>query len=462
MDGDIHRPGGFGGITKFFISKLSEGCTHWELKCGLVGLGEVTGTYVAKKWIKKLERSLKGLRLGGCKRYVNIAKFAMENGSSGNLKESNVPKPRKSDYGANKSFNIRDSRSYSDVLGKGKMEGSDKESGSSLPASGLVGWKTIMIPDGVAAFRELWGKAVVGRTVYLETLVDLDCLLRIAKVVYANIQYLGGLSTLIYFCDEAAASKFLDSSGLWGPWFSKLAAWEGQSILFERDVERIKEFVMVKWKNRNFRIWVEEELDIWVPHCLEGVGGSSPAISAPTASSPVGGPTEPGNQGEFYVEDEELCMGDGLIREVDPVRSLSSNGVAGVVPNEVSFNWQPFLDSCSGNVPNPPGKEKVGIHFFKASKKAKRFRKGGPNCQHVVNGGSPNFVMDSSKKCRPKKRNRVHVEDTSDPFSLDNLFESMKKKGDGGGSVHPPVSAVNLNQPLNSDGVPVEADVGVN
>ncbi|KAM0026298.1 hypothetical protein Hdeb2414_s0020g00556641 [Helianthus debilis subsp. tardiflorus] len=291
----------------------------------------------------------------------------MENGVGGNSKEFNVPKPQQTDFGANGSFNIRDSRSYSDVLGKGKMEGSCKEAGSSLAASCLAGRKTIMVPDRTAAFRELWGKAVVGRTADLEMLVDLDRLLRIAKVVYSNIQYLGGLSISISFCDEAAASKFLDSSGLWGPWFSKMAAWEGQSLPFERvaclrflgvplhlgdsdvlkmvgetfrkilhiqksfgedkdlsvvrvgvlagDVERrIKVFVTVKWKNRSFRIWVEEELGIWVPDCLGVVVGSSPVVSSPMASSPVGGSADPGNQGEFYVEDEEVCMGDGSFR----------------------------------------------------------------------------------------------------------------------------------------------------
>ncbi|KAM0036810.1 hypothetical protein Hdeb2414_s0014g00430741 [Helianthus debilis subsp. tardiflorus] len=320
----------------------------------------------------------------------------------------------------------------------------------------MVGRKTAVIPDRTAAFRELWGKAVVGRTVDLETLVDLDRLLRIAKIVYENIQYLGGLSILISFRDEVAASIFLVSSGLWGPWFSKLAMWEGQSLAFERvawlrllrvplhlvdsevlkmigeefgkflhdqksfeedkdlsvvrvgvlagDVERIKEFVSVKWKNRSFRIWVEEELDIWVLDCLEVEEGSNSATSTPLVSSQVGEPADPGNQGEFNVDDEESCMGNGSFRETDLIRSLSNDGGEGVGPNEVRFNWQPFLDSCAGKVPNPLGNENVGIHYFKASKQAKRHRKGGPKCQQEVSGGSPIFVLDSSDKSRPKKR----------------------------------------------------------
>ncbi|KAF5820089.1 hypothetical protein HanRHA438_Chr02g0096171 [Helianthus annuus] len=223
------------------------------------------------------------------------------------------------------------------------------------------------------------------------------------------------------------------------------------------DVERVKEFVSIKWKNRSFRIWEEEELDIWVPDCLGGVGGSNPAMSSPMASSPVGVPEDVGNLGEFDVEDEELCMGEVMRGEEEPAHSLSSNGGSDGVPNEVCFNWQPFLDSCSRNVPYSSGNEKMGDHFFKATKKAKRFRKGGPSFHQVGNGASPSFVTDSSDKCRPRKRNRGTLEDTSDPFSLDNLFELMKNKEGGGGSVN---HAVNLNHPLNSDGVPIEADVG--
>ncbi|MFS7911291.1 putative RNA recognition motif domain, nucleotide-binding alpha-beta plait domain superfamily [Helianthus anomalus] len=40
---------GRGCITKFFISNLPEGCTPWELRCSMESLGDVVGTFVAKK-----------------------------------------------------------------------------------------------------------------------------------------------------------------------------------------------------------------------------------------------------------------------------------------------------------------------------------------------------------------------------------------------------------------------------
>ncbi|KAF5797839.1 hypothetical protein HanRHA438_Chr07g0296081 [Helianthus annuus] len=84
------------------------------------------------------------------------------------------------------------------------------------------------------AFNDVIGVAVVGRAVDLETLVDMDRLLKIAKISYVRIQFLGGLSVLISFSEEESASKFIDSRGLWGPWFSKLEAWKGQSLPLER------------------------------------------------------------------------------------------------------------------------------------------------------------------------------------------------------------------------------------
>ncbi|MFS8011010.1 hypothetical protein Hanom_Chr14g01303801 [Helianthus anomalus] len=69
--------------------------------------------------------------------------------------------------------------------------------------------KAIIIPDRTVAFKELFDVVVVGRTVDLETLVDFDRVLRIAKTPFSRIQYLGGLSILISFSDKVLAKKVL-------------------------------------------------------------------------------------------------------------------------------------------------------------------------------------------------------------------------------------------------------------
>ncbi|KAM0046028.1 hypothetical protein Hdeb2414_s0009g00311041 [Helianthus debilis subsp. tardiflorus] len=293
--------------------------------------------------------------MGASKLSVNIAKFAVEN--SGNAVQApgrnvHVRPPVPVDRNV---FNVRDRRSYSDVVGKNKVSGIDGKDAGSYSGKGMAGIeKMVVVPDRTSAFKELYGSAVIGRTVDLETLVDCDKLLRIAKVDASGIQYLGGLSLIISFQDSVSANKFLDSRGIWGPWFSKLEAWGGQSLPMERvawlsvhgiplhllepnvllqvgelfgkvlhvpkameedrdlsvfkigvlagEAQRIREVVSLKWKDRCFRVWVEEDQDVWVPDCLEGVVGVSPVtVSTPAADE---GCSEKEEGGESHLNDE--------------------------------------------------------------------------------------------------------------------------------------------------------------
>ncbi|KAM0036113.1 hypothetical protein Hdeb2414_s0014g00422461 [Helianthus debilis subsp. tardiflorus] len=207
--------------------------------------------------------------MGNSKFKVNIAKFAAENsakyGVSFNEKGKGIDKDHngvaQQVSGMSQAFvNQGGGRLYGDLF---KKEVDTKASSSrAFGDSGSVpGNKVVVVPDRTAAFKEFFRISVVGRTVNLETLVDFDKLLRIANVPYSRIQYLGGLFLLISFVDVASANSFLENRDVWGPWFSKVEAWKGEAC-------RIKEVVSVTWKNRNFRVLVEEELDAWVPDCL--------------------------------------------------------------------------------------------------------------------------------------------------------------------------------------------------
>ncbi|KAF5799563.1 hypothetical protein HanXRQr2_Chr07g0305911 [Helianthus annuus] len=178
-----------------------------------------------------------GIKMGSSKLMVNVAKFAVENsGFSGHKKDGNTYM-NSSSQTADKGFNVRDQRSYRDVLGKAKVS-SDPDSTNVVGRFGGDGLgfkeKTVVVPNRLFAFKELVGSAVIGRSVDLETLVDLDKLFRIAKVEVARFQYLGGLYVIISFSDADAANKFLESRQVWGPWFSKLEVWGGQSLPMER------------------------------------------------------------------------------------------------------------------------------------------------------------------------------------------------------------------------------------
>ncbi|KAJ0538429.1 putative RNA-binding domain superfamily [Helianthus annuus] len=270
---------------------------------------------------QELEKKLRGFKMGDCKLKVNVARFVVEN--SGCVDQTEVKSNKLSSAGMgvrSRTFSFRDFRSYSDVLGKEKVLGDiDKEVRGNQAVDKMEFERSIVVPERTMAFREMFAKAVVGRTVDLQTMVEFDRLLRIAGTVYSRIQYLGGLSILISFNDETSAKQFLESREIWGPWFTKFEAWGGQSLPLERvawlrlhgvplhllepdillligelfgkvlhvpkrleedrdlsvnragvlagEAQRIKENVKLKWKNRSYRVWVEEEQDEWIPDC---------------------------------------------------------------------------------------------------------------------------------------------------------------------------------------------------
>ncbi|KAJ0605570.1 putative RNA recognition motif domain, nucleotide-binding alpha-beta plait domain superfamily [Helianthus annuus] len=238
------------GLTKFFVTNLPERCSSLDIRVFFSVFGEVTGVYVARKRDKKgnkfcfvsftgvkdpkeLEGRLMGIKMGQSKLLVNVARFAVENSGFSGQKIDSHPKVVPSNQNTSKVFNFRDQRSYCDVLGKGK----EQRDPVSFIGVGCIGGggvvskeKMVVVPDRVSAFKEVMGSAVFGRTTDLETLVDLDKLFRIAKVDVVRIQYLGGLSVIISFSDADVTNKFLESPRVWGPWFSKLEAWGGQSL----------------------------------------------------------------------------------------------------------------------------------------------------------------------------------------------------------------------------------------
>ncbi|KAF5820625.1 putative RNA recognition motif domain, nucleotide-binding alpha-beta plait domain superfamily [Helianthus annuus] len=358
------------GLSKFFVSNLPNRCSSVDVGEFFSVFGNVARVYVARKRDKNgnnfgfvtfkgfkdvidLEGRLKGVKMGNFKLQVNLAKFAVEN--SGVLDPPFVGSvhPNRSGsagYGQGNMFNFRDGRSYSDVLGKNKDKGKVSSASGRGSEFGMAPVeRSVVVPDRTFAFKDLSGLAVIGRTVVLETLVDFDKLLRIARVDFTRIQYLGGLSVLISFPDDSVAKRFLDDHNIWGPWFNKLEPWSGQSLPMERvawlklhgiplnlleadvfmqvgelfgkvlfvpkdidedldlsvvkigvlvgDAKWCNELVSLKWTNKVFRIWVVEELNDWVPECLDFEVDGGPASESTLVSSPVVDPVTSGEEG---------------------------------------------------------------------------------------------------------------------------------------------------------------------
>ncbi|MFS8013511.1 hypothetical protein Hanom_Chr14g01333791 [Helianthus anomalus] len=221
------------------------------------------------------------------------------------------------------------------------------------------------------------------------------------------------------------------------------------------EVDRINEFVVVRWKDRSFRILVEDELDVWVPDCLGVVVDVSPSGSSPAVASPVDRPVEPSFAGDDNVEVEESCMGEGAVGVDEPTFSLSKGLGSGEGHNEVHINWESFVDPDVRYRHKEVETNEGGIHYFKAGRKSKRFRKGGSkNSGHAV-------AQERNRSQESEFNEEVLESEDSDPFSLDNLLNQMRDNRSTRVGGQSPVATVNLNQPLNSDGIPVDIIEGV-
>ncbi|KAJ0856583.1 putative RNA recognition motif domain, nucleotide-binding alpha-beta plait domain superfamily [Helianthus annuus] len=274
--------------------------------------------------VKELERALNGTKMGNAKLKVNLARFAVENAnvldtmkprknavaeeSTGELREHLKPR--------NQGF-IKDGggKLFSELFSNGNRE---KMSGqSNMSKEGLV----VEVYDNISAFKDLAGMAAVGRCKSLSILNNLFSLMSKDGTRDFSISYLGGLSVLVKFLNEEACNSFVGNHPCWNAWFSSLDHWVGQSLPFERiawlrlvgvpihlaedevydsiarrfgkivfgsqrtseDVDlsvncvgvlrgdgcRIEEVVSLVWKDKRFKIWVEEVAEEWTPEGLE-------------------------------------------------------------------------------------------------------------------------------------------------------------------------------------------------
>ncbi|KAJ0576315.1 putative RNA recognition motif domain, nucleotide-binding alpha-beta plait domain superfamily [Helianthus annuus] len=470
-----------GDILKLFVTNLPEGCTPWELRKRLECFGDIAGTFVAKKRDKngcrfgfvsvkgvrdrqEFLKSIEGIKMGDSRLKINVARFAAENAGVYVGKEAKNLNDRSHGNVFNGgASNLRDVRSYREVVGSSRAPGG-QFSGQNIPVEvdARASEISIVVPDRTGAFNNLVGLAFVGRTVNLETLVDFDRLLKIAKITVANLQYLGGLYLLISFHDNESAKLFFDDKVIWGPWFSRLDHWNGQTLpleriawlklcgiplhlldsdvlslvgeafgkvlhipnLFEEDQDlsvvrvgvlvglskRLSAEVSLQWRNRSFRIWVEEDPVVWVPDCLarddgseledfptseavpldsmegSGIGeketGDPAGMGGVAEESPTFNvPFSQANNVPVHEEREfgglESCMGDGGLNREETAGSVSKmGGDLGTI-----FNYDSFLGKGNGVTCSDVGQK--GLFVFKSGKKSKRRRKGGSGGLHI-------------------------------------------------------------------------------
>ncbi|KAJ0533581.1 hypothetical protein HanRHA438_Chr09g0392101 [Helianthus annuus] len=181
----------------------------------------------------------------------------------------------------------------------------------------MLAGKTINVDDKVNGFSTLHGKAIVGRMKDVDALKSIFVFLNKICPGYGKVQYLGGLDLLISFEDPDLASIVLEAANNDSEKFLAACLWNGQSLSCERlawvkvkgiplhlfthdvinlvggsfgkvvhkavkldsdpdlsydyvgilvgDGKRLSEEIVMEWKNRKFRVWINEELGDWIP-----------------------------------------------------------------------------------------------------------------------------------------------------------------------------------------------------
>ncbi|KAJ0797800.1 putative RNA-directed DNA polymerase [Helianthus annuus] len=274
--------------------------------------------------VEELGKELKKMKLGGNKLVVNLARYANENADAFPSREKVVSDrggggwPRggysNPQFAPEKAREVKKGFSFADILMNKSCLVMDEDS--------------IEIDPSINTLSEVVGMAVVARALDLQVLRKLNFLLWEAGFQGVDIQYIGGFSVM-------------------ENWFSKVEAWKGQAMPFERlawimifgvpphllastvfdDIGRkygrivqgsqmsekddnlsydrigiltdsgnkISGIIKLRWQDKVYRVWVVEESDPWSPDCIDKAGSAgedeslSSEFSVPAFVSPVMG-----------------------------------------------------------------------------------------------------------------------------------------------------------------------------
>ncbi|KAJ0440043.1 putative RNA recognition motif domain, nucleotide-binding alpha-beta plait domain superfamily [Helianthus annuus] len=344
-----------GAVTKFFISNLPRGCNPWDVADFVKVFGEVSGVYIARKldkegrWfgfvsfknvddVKEMERALNGTKMGDSKLVANLARFAKENVGHAGRKVEDTDGIKKNPSLPPQGYKIQNQTFFNKGKGKLYSELFNSEQGNAenkIPSADESGI-TIELADETLAFKELIGRALVGRCKDLKVLRNLNSILAENRIAGVSLSYLGGLAMLLNFDVEERCVSFLLEHLIWREWFTSLDPWEGQSLPFEglawvkvqgvpihladndvlnniveyfgkivhgsqmeaddenlsvswigllvRAGGRIQEHVALKCKNKLFRVWIEEEITDWTPDSVGPATLSGDNVSSPASS----------------------------------------------------------------------------------------------------------------------------------------------------------------------------------
>ncbi|MFS7909033.1 hypothetical protein Hanom_Chr01g00090071 [Helianthus anomalus] len=364
-----------------------------------------------------MERALNGTKMGGHKLIANLASFAKENASfDGGKKEGGRGKEKTQERPAQKnptttsapSFQIGNGRLFSDLFTNKSTTPADL--GKSVKTAEVF----IEIADETSAFKDLIGNALVGRCKDLPILKNLN-----------------------KFADEELCSKFLLDYQTWKDWFRSLDPWECQPLPFERIVwvrvsgvpmhladndvinniaehigkivhgskmeagddnlsatwigllvregERIHGVVNLKWRDKEFRIWLDEEIIDWAPDSVGEVIGM--------------------NDDDEDLPSENFEYADDILDQEIPVASPEIRHAVEEVQRFESVNVIEDVERCHNSIvgsgDNVSASKNVGEPPMQSCG-SQGDKDGSPREK-----SDPLFFISASHCVRPKKRNPV-------------------------------------------------------
>ncbi|KAD4178488.1 hypothetical protein E3N88_27079 [Mikania micrantha] len=363
----------------FYVSNLPEDCNAMELAKEFGRFGTVSDVYVAARKDKsgsffgfvrlpesadteRLVRSMNEVKMGSLKLSVNIARYEKRNKAEDTKRNAssngyNVSSTRFDNLQRHSDMHLRDqTRSYKDVLLKKRVDQHDK--------------KSITVGNLITMAMAIWSNvSLVGKTLNLTNLCNIETILEQERKEGCSIRYLGGLNVLLTFNHKSDAERFISCKEKWSQWFSNMAIWNGQSLPMERiawlriwgippqlwentimnkigekfgkvvcqseastcdtnltldaigvlvsDIKPISEEIIIHWKNKQFRGWIEEDKRNWVPDFVNG--GSLPEEPSATV-----------------VEQQENARGDE--QPIENEEATEINALHADVENEGAHN----------------------------------------------------------------------------------------------------------------------------
>ncbi|KAJ0612138.1 hypothetical protein HanHA300_Chr01g0023751 [Helianthus annuus] len=267
------------------------------------------------------------------------------------------------------SGSMQNGTTYADML-KGRKE------------TGSQGAKSITV-EGKGSLYPLHciGRSVIGLAKDVWTLKNIRRLMEVDGLIDFGVSYVGGLSIILTFKDNAFAKESLEQHGsVYSKVFSKFNIWNGEEIPFgrivnlritgvpflirdntlfdrigglfgevvqpstfswqEEDVSvdtirvlssqkyRIEESVVIKWNQKSYVIWVSESPERWVP-CFDDDSSKESSVSDSDSES------DSDEEPEDMEDVEDVEEGEIRSNEVDPLVPVYRNTSAFLRPVKV-------------------------------------------------------------------------------------------------------------------------------